>query len=87
MKIRVIMLKIFSIKDTKVGFMNPFYLQNNAVAIREFSNGANATQPNAINTNPEDKELWCLGTFDETTGAITSDITFLAKAVDVIIKV
>lgn len=80
------MLKVYSIKDTKIGFMNPFYLQNNAVAIREFSNGANSPQANAINTNPEDKELWCLGTFDENTGVFVSEITFLAKAVDVITK-
>ncbi len=79
-------MKIYSIKDTKIGFMNPFYLQNDAVAIREFSNAALEKQPNAVNTNAEDKELWCLGSFNQETGAIISDVKYLAKAIDLIPK-
>lgn len=79
-------LKIFSIKDTKIGFMNPFVMQNQGVAIREFTNGANEQSKNSINTNPEDKELWCLGEYDDQTGAIVSKVDFVIKANDVINK-
>ena len=30
------MLNIYCIKDTKAGFMTPFYLQNDDIAIRSF---------------------------------------------------
>lgn len=79
-------MKIYAIKDVKIGFYNPFYLQNDAVAIREFTNGRNDSQKNAINTNPEDKELWSLGEFDERTGEIKSEVRFLIKAEDCVIK-
>ncbi len=78
-------LKIYAIKDTKIGYMNPFYLQNDGVAVREFTNGRNDTQKNVINTNPEDKELWCLGEYDDQTGVIISNVRFVVKAQDVVI--
>ena len=81
------MLKIYCIKDVKTGYMNPFYLQNDDVAIRSFKKAANETQPNAINDFPEDKELWYLGTFDSDSGKIVGEEPkFLARAVDCIIK-
>lgn len=75
--------KIYSIKDTKIGYMSPIYLQNDGVAIREFSNARNSEQKNTVNTNPEDKELWALGEFDDQTGTIISDVRFIIKAEDV----
>ncbi len=78
-------LKIYSIKDTKIGFMSPFYSHNDGVATRDFTNACNEQTKNACNTNPEDKELWRLGEFDDQTGVVTSDIKFIAKANDVII--
>lgn len=76
-------MKIYAIKDAKIGFMQPFYLQNDGVAVREFTNARNEVAKNIVNTNPEDKELWCLGEFDDTTGQISSEIRFLTKAEDV----
>lgn len=78
--------KIYSIKDTKIGFMNPFISHNDGTALRDFTNGANDQGRNAINTNPEDKELWRIGEFDDQTGAITSDIQYMVKANDIMIK-
>lgn len=78
--------KLFAIKDTKIGFMNPFLNHSKNTAIREFTNGANDTVKNVINTNPEDKELWYLGTYDDQTGAIYSNPEFVIKANDVINK-
>lgn len=76
------MMKLYSIKDTKIGYMAPFIQQNNAVAIRTFKNMRNASQPNAVNTNPEDKELWELGIYDEETGEIKPNLVFIGKAED-----
>ena len=81
------MLKIYSIKDTKAGFMNPIYLQNDEIAIRSIKKAANDVQPNAVNDFPEDKELWCLGTFDEDTGLISAiQPKFLVRVIDFIEK-
>ena len=79
-------LNIYSIKDTKIGYMSPLYLQNDGVAVREFSNLAQKKEPNIINTNAEDKELWLLGHFEDQTGEILSEIRFIAKATDYVIK-
>ena len=81
------MLKIYSIKDVKAGFMNPIYLQNDEIAIRSIKKAANDIQPNAVNDFPEDKELWCLGTFDEDTGLISAiQPKFLVRVIDFIEK-
>ena len=75
-------LKIYSIKDTKIGYMQPFYQNNEAVAVRNLSNAVNSPQLNNINQNLEDMELWQLGAFDDQTGEITSEIKFVIKAID-----
>lgn len=78
-------IKIYTVKDTKIGFMQPFYAQNEQVAIRMFTNSANSkTSENSVNVNPEDKELWLLGEYNDQTGTITSEIKFVTKAIDVI---
>ncbi len=79
-------LKIYSIKDTKVGFMQPFYQANQAVAIRAFNNAVNAKDANNINQNPDDMELWELGEFDDQTGEIKSEVKYVVKANDLIKK-
>lgn len=79
--------KIYSIKDTKIGFTAPFILQNDAVAVRAFAGMAKALQPNQVNTYPEDKELWSMGEFDDNTGMINAtQPKYIAKANDYIIK-
>ena len=75
-------LGIYSVKDTKIGYMQPFYQNNEAVAVRNFSNAINSPQLNNINQNLEDMELWKLGAFDDQTGEITSEIKFVIKAID-----
>lgn len=81
------MLKIYSIKDVKAGFMNPIYLQNDEIAIRSIKKAVNDVQPNAVNDFPEDKELWYLGTFDEDTGLISAvQPKFLVRVIDFIEK-
>ena len=75
-------LGIYSVKDTKIGYMQPFYQNNEAVAVRNLSNAVNSPQLNNINQNLEDMELWQLGAFDDQTGEITSEIKFVIKAID-----
>ena len=72
-------LNIYAIKDTTIGsYMNPFYLQNDNVAIREFSNIIKyAPVENNIRRNAKDMQLFKLGEFNEETGEIKSEINFL----------
>ena len=79
-------LGIYSIKDTKIGFMNPFYQNNDEVALRTFKNACNDTQPTAANINPEDKELYKLGTFDDSTGEVIGKCEFMATAIECIVR-
>lgn len=48
---------------------------------------AKGQKPNLLNTNPEDKELWCVGEFDELTGRIKScDPYLVGRAIDYVNK-
>ena len=74
---------LYAIKDNKIGFMQPWVSHNNATAMRTFTNGANEIEPNAINTDIDDKELWLLGQYDDQSGIINTEVTFLIKANEV----
>lgn len=71
------MKKLYTVRDVLIGYglMQPAVLDlpNDEVAKRvvrgTLAKGAPATY---FNTNPEDKELWCVGEFDEQTGQIIS---------------
>ena len=72
---------MYVIRDTLVGYMTPFCQPNHAFAKRAFKNAANDSKPNNVNTNPEDKELYFVGEFDESTGVITPvNPEFIARA-------
>lgn len=73
---------IFAIKDVKVGFMQPFIQVNEAVAVREFSNIVNRGE-SLVSQNYSDMELWCLGSYDQDTGSIESDVRYVVKGTDV----
>lgn len=68
---------VYAIKDTKIGFMNPWLSHNDQTAIRTYKTAQEEIEPNSINTNPEDKELWKLGTFNDNTGHIEAEVEFL----------
>lgn len=61
---------IFSMKDVKVGFANPFYQNNLEMAKRSFR-VAVSDKRGELYKIKEDLELWEIGEFDETTGHIT----------------
>lgn len=60
--------KMFSIMDTKAAvFHPPFFKQTHAEAERDFANLAN-NQQTSIGQNPEDFDLYIVGTYDDQTG-------------------
>ena len=73
---------IYAIKDTKVGFMQPFIQVNDAVAVREFTNIVNSGS-SVVSANYSDMELYKLGSYNQDNGAIVSDVSFVIKGADV----
>lgn len=74
-------MKIYSVKDVKVGFMSPFIRSNDSLAIRDFKDAISDDHPtNALHKHPEDYELWCLGEFLQDSGVIKSEPKFLFSA-------
>lgn len=74
--------RIYAIKDVKVGFMQPFIQVNDAVAVREFTNIVNSGS-SVVSANYTDMELYCLGSYNQDNGVITSDVSFVLKGADV----
>lgn len=64
-------LNIYSVRDAKVdGFLTPFFLPNDAVALRTFGQCANDPSHNFCQFST-DFELFRLGEFSIDTGLIT----------------
>lgn len=73
-------MKIYAIKDLKLGFEPPFCRANNELAIRDFQSAFKfGPEPNRFKQFPADYELWCLGEFDQNNGIITSKIEFVSN--------
>lgn len=65
-------IKLYSIKDTKVGYLAPYTQINDEVAKRNFL--TEKTQKNSmISIYPEDFELWKIGEMNEKTGEINQE--------------
>lgn len=71
-------LEVYAIKDIKVGFWKPFVQPNEAVAIRDFVNMVNGSDDRFVRDNYSDLELYRLGYFCDSTGAIESSVEFVA---------
>lgn len=66
-------LQIFSVLDTAAQiFSQPFYMHNEATALRVVKNCVNNPEHN-YSLNPEDYNLYHMGEFDDTTGTITNN--------------
>lgn len=76
-------VNVYSIKDVKEGFQAPYTRVNDKIAIRDFLNVARSPEPNKVTMNPEDFELWRIGTMETETGVISSGVEFLASALGV----
>jgi len=65
-------ISVFSIYDTKTeAYAQPFYMQTKGAAIRAFTELANNAE-HQIGKYPSDYALFELGTFDDTSGVLTS---------------
>lgn len=85
------MKKLYTIRDvladygaSGTGVPAVLDMPNDEYAIRVVKGSLTKdARPNVLNTNPEDKELWCIGEFDEKTGRIKPcDPYLVAKAID-----
>ena len=79
-------LKIYSVFDDKAGaFDRPFFLQNDPMAIRSFSDAV-ADKTTGLSVHASDYKLYCLGEFDDVSGKLTSlrEPLFLCNAIDFI---
>lgn len=86
------MKKLYTIRDVKAGYgcepgvVAVLDCPNDDVMLRIIKGScAKGQKPNALNTYPEDKEIWCIGEFDEKTGRITvCDPYLVARCIDYI---
>lgn len=66
-------MKLFTIKDNIAGIFSPPFGQiNEAMAYRTCHSMVNSSNPNELNTHTEDKSIWYIGEYDETTGILQS---------------
>lgn len=65
-------LNVYSIFDkTAMAFITPFFMHNDGIAIRAFSDSVNSGDPNStIAQHYEQFALYELGVFDDSTGVI-----------------
>lgn len=74
------MAKVFGVYDQKVNaFMQPFTMESEGQALRAFSDHVN--NPESIwCRHPKDFTLYCLGTFDESSGEFVNERSFVVEA-------
>ena len=72
-------INLYSVKDTKMGFEQILVLPNNAAAIRWFGD-ISQNKEHPISKHPEDYQLFKVGTMNEDTGELVSDVQFLENA-------
>lgn len=72
-------MKIYAIKDVKVGFMSPTQFPNDAAAKRAFENMARSQQPNMLTENPEDYEMWRIAEYNVDNGAVSPSLEFICS--------
>jgi hypothetical protein len=79
-------MQLFTIFDKKLeAYHQPFCLENENVALRQFQNMAK--KESSIADNPEDYSLWHTSTFETTTGETqTFEPKLLAKAHEFVIQ-
>lgn len=77
--------KMYSIKDSKVGYGDPFVAVDDSIAIRSVATAlaGMANCPSELYTFPEDFELWCLGSINLDTGITDSCISCVMQVRDI----
>ena len=79
-------MQLYTIFDKKLeAYHQPFCLENDNIALRQFQNMAK--KESAIADNPEDYSLWHTATFETTSGTTKSfEPQLLAKAHEFVIQ-
>lgn len=80
---------VYSIRDTKSGFLQPTVDVNDLCAIRNFEAAVQAGPQSLFFTHPEDYELFKIGQFDSDSGLISSvsPSEFLISAVSILSRI
>lgn len=76
------MTEMYSFKDVKIGFMEPFLQKNSEVAKRTFETTL-TTEKNILSSYKNDIELWKIATFNENTGEIEPDLKYIIGGKDI----
>lgn len=64
-------ISVYSIRDEKVGFLNPTFEQNDEVAMRNFVHAVQNSDT-ILKSHKSDFKLYKIGVFDTNTGDIQS---------------
>ena len=81
-------MKLYTIKDTIVGAMtSPFAGVNDGSAIRSVKNMINSPVDNEVKANYKDKQLFCVGSYNDETGEIVPEVWFITTLSDLIEEV
>lgn len=76
-------MKLYSVKDIKADrFNGPIMFPNEAMARRAFASAVNSDHPGLLSDYPEDAQIYCVGSFDDHSGAITPENTFVCTGLD-----
>ena len=64
-------LNVYSLFDAAASaFTQPFFMQNDGLAIRAFQDNVNATEPTNVSEHPDQFTLYRIAKFDDKTGII-----------------
>ena len=66
------MMRLYSIRDAKTqAFSTPFFQQNDETALRMFRDELHGSNgPSMLSKHPEDFDLYCVGDWNDTSGAV-----------------
>lgn len=78
--------RLYGIRDKKLGHISfPFVWRSDVEAMRMLQETVNNDVKSRLHMFPEDFELVYVGTQDEETGKIVSDVKFVAEALSLVI--
>lgn len=69
-------MKIYCLRDRKVGFLTPVLAESDELAMRDVQNALRRGTGTLIDTHPEDFSLYCIGNFNQETGEIVSAVPY-----------
>ncbi|UPW41606.1 nonstructural protein [Peromfec virus RodF8_43] len=64
-------MRVYALRDVKVGFLSPTVSDSDAIAIRNLENVLRSPSSSLLDSHPEDFSLYCLGSFDTTSGVLS----------------